>query len=104
LDMKIKTNDKVKIITGKDAGKEGKVIQIFSDSNRIVVEGLNLMKKHIRPRKKGEPGQIIELSAPLNASNVMVICEKCGKPSRVGYKLDGDIKKRFCKKCKEFIT
>ena len=102
--MKIKTNDKVKIITGKDAGKEGKVIQVFSDSNKIVVEGANLMKKHMRPRQKGEKGQIIELSAPLNASNVMVICEKCGKPTRLGYKLDGDIKKRFCKKCNEFIA
>lgn len=102
--MKIKTNDKVKIIKGKDRGKEGKVIQVFIAANKVVVEGLNLMKKHLRTRKQGEKGQIIELSAPLNAANVMLICPKCAKITRVGYKLDGGAaKKRVCRHCKEFI-
>jgi large subunit ribosomal protein L24 len=102
--MKIKTNDKVKIVAGKDRGKEGKVIQVFPSANKIVVEGLNVMKKHLRPRKHGEKGQVIELAAPFSAANALVICEKCGKPTRVGYGLDGDKKKRICRKCKEFIA
>ncbi len=102
--MRIKTNDKVKIVAGKDRGKEGKVIQVFSKEGKIVVEGLNLMKKHLRPRQRGEKGQIIELAAPLAVSNVMLICEKCGKPTRIGYKTEGESKKRTCKKCKESIV
>lgn len=101
--MKIKINDKVKVITGKDRSKEGKIIQVFPESGRVVVEGLNIMKKHLRPRKKGEKGQIIELSAPMNISNVMLVCSKCAKVTRVGYKFDGKIKKRVCIQCKEYI-
>jgi large subunit ribosomal protein L24 len=102
--MKIKTNDRVKIITGKDAGKEGKVIQVFANDGRIVVEGINIMKKHLRPRNRGEKGQVIELAAPINVSNVMLICEKCGRPTRVGYKLEDKNKSRVCRKCKEVIA
>ncbi len=102
--MKIKTNDKVKIVAGKDRGKEGKVIQVFPSAGKIVVEGLNIMKKHLRPKNRGEKGQIIELAAPFYAANALVICEKCGKPTRIGYRLDGDKKKRICRKCKEFIA
>ncbi|PIT88452.1 MAG: 50S ribosomal protein L24 [Candidatus Magasanikbacteria bacterium CG10_big_fil_rev_8_21_14_0_10_36_32] len=101
--MKIKVNDKVKAITGKDRGKEGKVIQVFSDSDRVVVEGLHIMKKHLRPQKRGEKGQVIELAAPMNISNVMLICPKCAKVVRVGYKVDGKTKKRVCRQCNEFI-
>lgn len=101
--MKIKTNDKVKIIKGKNRGKEGKVIQVFIAANKVVVEGLNLMKKHLRTRKQGEKGQIIELAAPLNAANVMLVCPKCAKITRIGYKMDGTVKKRVCRHCKEFI-
>ena len=101
--MKIKANDKVKIVAGKDRGKEGKVLQVFTDSDRVVVEGLNIMKKHLRPKKHGDKGQVIELSAPLCVANVMLLCPKCGKVTRVGYRQDGDKKKRICRKCKEFI-
>jgi large subunit ribosomal protein L24 len=101
--MKIKTNDKVKILKGKDRNKEGKVIQVFPKANKLVVEGLNIMKKHLRTRKQGEKGQVIELSAPLQAANVMLVCPKCGKVCRVGYKKDGADKKRVCSQCKEFI-
>jgi len=101
--MKIKVNDKVKIIGGKDRGKDGKVIQVFPKEEKLVVEGMNIMKKHLRPNKKGEKGQVVELSAPVHLSNVLLICPKCDKPGRVGFKLDGDKKKRICKKCQEFI-
>lgn len=94
----------MKVVAGKSRGKEGKVIQVFTASNKIVVEGLNLMKKHLRPKKRGEKGQVIELASPFSAANAMLICEKCGKPTRVGYKMDGNVKKRICRKCKEFIA
>lgn len=101
--MKIKTNDKVKIITGKDKGKEGKVIQIFKKEDKIVVEGINLLKKHMRSGKQGEKGQIIELPAPFHVSNVKVICPKCGLAVRVASKEEAKLKKRVCKKCQQFI-
>lgn len=101
--MKIKSNDKVKIIKGKDRNKEGKVIQVFPEANKVVVEGLNIMKKHLRTRKAGEKGQVIELSAPVRVDNVLLICPKCNHTTRVGFKLDGKDKKRVCRKCKEFI-
>lgn len=101
--MKVKINDKVEITRGKDRNKSGKVIQIFPKNNKVVVEGLNKIKKHMKSHKKGEKGQIIELSVPLQISNVSLICPKCSKKTRVGYKLDGDKKMRICKKCSEII-
>lgn len=101
--MKIKTNDKVRVLKGKDRNKEGKVIQVFPVAEKVVVEGLNIMKKHLRTKKQGEKGQVIELSAPLRVANVMLICPKCAKATRVSYKKDGTDKKRACAKCKEFI-
>ncbi|MFA6485961.1 MAG: 50S ribosomal protein L24 [Candidatus Magasanikbacteria bacterium] len=101
--MKIKTNDKVKILSGKDKGKEGKVIQVFRADDKVVVEGVNIMKKHLRSRKAGDKGQVIELSAPLAVSKVSLICPKCNQSARVGYKLEAGVKKRVCRKCKELI-
>ncbi len=102
--MKIKKSDKVKIIAGKDRGKEGKVLEVFPEKKKIVVEGLNLAVKHMRPRRQGEKGQRIQFPMPLNSSNVMLICNKCGKLTRVGYKiLENKKKVRMCKKCKEVI-
>lgn len=101
--MKIKTNDQVKIIAGKDKGKTGKVLQVFPKRERVVVEGANLMKKHLRTQRQGEKGQIIELAGPIHASNVVLICPKCSHETRVGYKTEADIKKRQCKKCHEVI-
>jgi len=101
--MKLKTNDKVEVIKGKDSGKSGKIIQVFSKNGKVVVEGVHLMKKHMRPNKRGEKGQVIELSTPMPASNVMLLCPKCGRKSRVGYKIEAEEKKRQCKKCKEVI-
>lgn len=101
--MKIKVNDKVKILSGKDRGKTGKVIQVFPREHRLVVEGLNIMKKHLKTRKQGEKGQVIELASPLDVSKAMLLCPKCEAGVRVGYKMDGDKKKRWCRKCQGFI-
>ncbi len=106
--MKIKKNDKVKIIAGKDNGKTGKVLQVFLSDERASVEGINILIKHLRPQKQGEKGQRIEFPAPLRISNMMLICPKCNKETRVGYKIvkaeDGKEKKyRVCKKCEQTI-
>jgi large subunit ribosomal protein L24 len=106
--MKIKKGDKVKILTGKDRGKKGKVLQVFPKNNRISVEGLNILIKHLRPQKRGEQGQRIEFPGLISASNVALICSKCGKETRVGYKIVKDEnskakKFRFCKKCQETL-
>ena len=127
--MKIKKGDKVKILAGKDKGKTGKVLQVFPSRHRVSIEGLNLLIKHMRPRKQGEKGQRIEFPAPLDLSNLMLVCPKCGKLTRVGYKyievfksrtpdlekssqsdkekLEKKKKKkkkvRVCKKCKQVI-
>ncbi|MDP3985636.1 MAG: 50S ribosomal protein L24 [bacterium] len=106
--MKLKTGDNVAIIAGKDRGKTGKVLQVFPKMERIVVEGVNTRKRHIRSRGSQEKGQVIEFSAPLAASNVQLVCPKCGKRTRVGVQSvtepNGKIKKmRVCKQCKEMI-
>lgn len=105
--MKIKTGDKVKILTGKDAGKEGKVLQVFVSKNKASVEGLNLAIKHLRPRRQGEKGQRIEFPAPVSISNLFLVCPKCGKGTRIGFKISEEMvdgkknskKERICKKC-----
>ena len=106
--MKIKKNDKVKILTGKDCGKSGKVLQVFPKDGRISVEGLNILIKHLRPQKRGEKGQRIEFPGLIKVSNVSLVCPKCNQSSKVGYKIikneEGRGKKfRFCKKCQETL-
>jgi len=102
--MKLKTGDNVKIIAGKDRGKTGKLIQVFHDENRVVVEGANKLVKNLRPRNKEEKGRKVEFFAPMAASNVMLVCSKCKKPTRVGKKLLENGKNvRVCKECKETI-
>lgn len=101
--MKIKKNDQVKIAAGKDKGKTGKVLRTFPGENKIIVEGVNLVKKHVRPRKEGEKGQRIETPGKLDISNVMLVCPKCGKTTRVGQKITPDNKFRICKKCQAEI-
>ncbi len=97
--MKIRKNDQIKIIAGKDRGKSGKVLKVFAAEGKILVEGLNLIKKHVRPRKEGEKGQRIEIPARINSSNALVVCPKCGKATRVSHKKSGDNKMRACRKC-----
>ncbi len=101
--MKIKKGDQVLIISGKDKGKKGKVIEALPKEDRIIVENVNLKKKHVRPKKSGEKGQMVELAMPFDVSNVKVVCSKCSKASRVGYKKEGDKKHRICKKCNQVI-
>jgi large subunit ribosomal protein L24 len=101
--MKIKKGDTVKITTGKDAGKSGKVINIDSRTGKIVIEGLNVFKKHARPKTQNEKGQIVDVPRPMQASNVLLVCPSCHKPTRIGIKIDGTKKERVCKKCKATI-
>jgi len=101
--MKVKKGDNVLIISGKDKGRTGKIIRALPKSSKVLVEGINLKKKHVRPKREGEKGQIVEIPATLDISNVKIICPKCGKATRVGYAIDKDIKKRICKKCKQEI-
>ena len=102
--MKIIKGDTVLIISGKDRGKKGKVLDVFPKENRVMVEGANLKKKHQRPKKSGEKGQIISMPGPLSVSSVKLICPKCGKAVRVGFKVTEKEKVRVCKKCEQEIT
>lgn len=97
--MRIKKGDKIKKIAGKDKGKEGKVLRTIPDEGKIVVEKINLVKRHKKPRRHGDKGQRIEMPAPFDASNAMIICPSCGKATRISYKFVGEKKVRTCKKC-----
>ena len=101
--MKIKKGDKVKIILGKDRGKEGKVEFVLARKNKLFVGGANLYKRHVRKHKDIQGG-IIDIPKPLDVSNVALICPNCNKTTRVGFKLAGDTKFRICKKCGKEIT
>ena len=96
--MKLKKGDNVIVIAGKDKGKKGKISTVLVEKNRVIVEGLNMMKKHQRPRKSGEKGQVISVSFPMHASNVMIADPKSGKPSKIGKKKVGEKMVRIAKK------
>jgi large subunit ribosomal protein L24 len=100
---KVRKNDQVKMIAGKDRGKTGKVIRVMPKDNKAVIEGLNLVKKHSRPRRQGEKGQRVSIPAAVDISNFMLICPKCSRTARIGYKISGDNKFRVCKKCNSEI-
>ena len=95
----VKTGDKVVIISGKDKGKQGKVLEVSPKEGKIIIEGCNLVTKHVKPRQMGEQGGIVKAEAPMYACKAMLVCPKCGKPTRIAYKLGGDKKVRVCKKC-----
>lgn len=101
--MKIKKGDKIKIILGKDSGREGVVERVLPRKNAVVVTGLNLYKKTVRPRKEGDKGGIVDVARPLAVSKVMLLCPKCHQPTRVGYQLSDKKKVRICAKCQEVI-
>ena len=101
--MKIHKDDQVLIISGKDRGRQGKVLQALPKDEKIVIEGINISKKHVKPKKTGEKGQIVERPAPVHVSDVKLVCPKCKKPARVGYKIEGEKKYRICKKCRTVI-
>jgi large subunit ribosomal protein L24 len=104
--MHVKTGDEVLIITGKDKGKRGKVKEVRPKAGRVIIEGLNIVKRHMKPRGPGKPSGIIEMEAPLDSSNVMLICPQCGRASRTGHRFLEETdhkgrprKVRFCKAC-----
>ena len=97
--MNIRKDDKVVVISGKDKGKEGKVLVAEPKAGKLVVEGVNVATKHQKPRKQGEEGGIIKVETPIYACKVMVVCPKCGKPTRVAHKLVSGKNVRVCKKC-----
>ncbi|MCR4443119.1 MAG: 50S ribosomal protein L24 [Peptococcaceae bacterium] len=98
----VRKGDTVEVIAGKDAGKRGKVLSVDPDKGRIVVEGVNIVKRHTRPTRTNPQGGIMEREAPLNSSNVMIYCSRCKRPVRINKKFLGDGKKvRVCNKCGE---
>ncbi len=100
----VKKDDMVKITSGKDRGKTGKVLRVLPEKGRVVVESLNVVKRHSKPRPGQTEGGIIEKEAPLDISNVMVVCSSCSEPSRTGSRtLEDGSKVRFCKKCNEIV-
>jgi large subunit ribosomal protein L24 len=98
----VKKNDLVMVITGRDRGKTGKVMRVIPETGRVLVERLNIVKRHSRPRGAASPGGIVEKEAPIDLSNVMIFCERCNAPVRIGVKIGADgAKARTCRRCNE---
>jgi large subunit ribosomal protein L24 len=98
--MKIKKGDQVKIISGKGRGKSGTVLKVFPEENKITVEGLNLYKKRVKPKRQGQKGETVLVPRPLPVSKAMLICVSCKNAVRVGYRSESGSKIRYCRKCK----
>jgi large subunit ribosomal protein L24 len=101
----IRRNDNVVVTTGKDRGKRGRVLRVVADTNRLVVEGVNTIKRHTKPNpQKNIKGGVVEREAPVHASNVQLVCPECGKPTRIGRRVLGDGRKvRICRKCEGVV-
>jgi large subunit ribosomal protein L24 len=100
----IKKNDLVMVTQGREKGKSGRVLRVFPEKEKVLIEKINFVKRHSRPHGQQRQGGIIEKEAPLAISNVMLLCEKCNKPVRIGHRLiEGDKKARFCRKCGEIF-
>lgn len=99
---KLKKDDLVQVISGKERGKQGKIVRIDLEKNRAIVQGLNMVKKAMKKRKQTDRGGIVEIEAPIRLCNMMIVCKKCGI-TRIGYKIDGGAKKRVCRKCGEAL-
>ncbi len=101
MDMKphVKTGDKVRIISGKDKGLEGKVLAVSPKEGKVIVEGRAMVSKHVKPRRAGQAGGIVKAESAMYACKVMPVCSKCGKATRVGHKIEDGKKARICKKC-----
>ena len=97
--MKIRKGDNVQVLSGNDKDKTGEVLEVIPGTNKIIVKGINIRKKHVKPRKQGEEGGIIPVECAIHASKVNVVCPKCGKATRIGYEIEKDQKVRVCKKC-----
>jgi len=95
----VRSGDTVKILSGKDKGKQGKVLEVSPKESKVIIEGLNMGPKHVKPRKMGKPGGIIKVERPMYSCKVQLVCPKCGKPTRIGHKIMSDgTKQRQCKK------
>ncbi|MBN2197817.1 50S ribosomal protein L24 [Candidatus Wolfebacteria bacterium] len=101
--MKMKKGDIVKITTGKDKGKTGKILKTLIKKDKILIEGLNLYKKHVRPKREGEKGQMVSVPRPIDISNTALICSSCNQATKIGHRFENKKKVRFCKKCKTTI-
>lgn len=102
--LRVKKEDTVLVIAGKEKGKKGRVLAVLPSKEGVIVEKINIIKRHMKPNRKYTQGGIIEKEAPIHISNVMLLCPKCNKPTRIGNKiLDGGKKVRVCKKCQEVI-
>jgi large subunit ribosomal protein L24 len=97
--MNLRKGDNVMVISGKDKGQTGKIEKILLAKDRVLVKDLNTVKKRTRPTRQGEKGQTVSIARSLHISNVMLVCKNCKKPTRIGYRMDGDQKIRICKKC-----
>jgi large subunit ribosomal protein L24 len=101
--LNVRRGDRVKVITGKDKGKEGKVLRAFPEKQRVVVEGVHKIKKHTRPTQSQPQGGILEIEGTIHVSNVMLVCPNCGEPTRVGHKREDGARLRVCKRCEKQI-
>jgi len=100
----MKKNDTVTVMTGKDSGKKGKILRMYPQRNRVLIEGVNLVKKHMRPTRDNPKGGIHQMERPVHMSNVMLVCPRCAQKTKIGCKILSDgTKKRICKKCQEII-
>ena len=97
--MKVKKGDTVQVLSGNDKGKKGEVLEVMPKDSKVVVKGVNVRKKHIKPRKQGEEGGIIPVECAIHSSKVNVVCPKCNKATKIGYTVEKDEKVRVCKKC-----
>ena len=101
--MEIKKGDEVKVLAGKERGKNGKVLEAIPKTHKVIIEGLNIHVRFSKPKRKGEKGQRLELPAPISVSKVMLICPFCAKPTRIAHEITSTGNKRKCKKCAKLI-
>ena len=97
--MKLRKGDQVQVIAGKDLGKTGEITRVLVNADKVIVDGVNVAKRHQRATKATMQGGIIDKDMPIHVSNVAIVCTSCGKHSRIGYRMDGDTKVRVCRKC-----
>ena len=97
--LKVKKGDTVQVLSGKDKGKTGEVLEVIPKTEKVIVKGINIRKKHVKPRRQGEEGGIIPVECAIHSSKVNVVCPKCGKATRIGFEIQKDEKVRVCKKC-----